>query len=111
MKRILFPILAVVLVPSIIQAGDKRPMTIDDLFRFERISDPQISPDGKWIAYVVGTVDLAGNKTSSSIWLASTQDGKPHPLTNTTKKDSHPRWSPDGKQILFESNRSGEGQL
>src|SRR5205085_4958312 len=37
--------------------------------------------------------------------------GEPHPLTNTTKKDKHPRWSPDGKQILFESDRSGDNQL
>jgi dipeptidyl aminopeptidase/acylaminoacyl peptidase len=92
-------------------AADKRPMTIDDLFKFQRISEPQISPDGKTVAYVVGTVDLPGNKTASSIWLASTQDSKPHALTNTTKKDSHPRWSPDGQRILFESNRSGDNQL
>src|SRR5229473_2629792 len=113
MKRIgSFIIGLVLLVPSNIRAADKRPMTVDDLFRFQRISDPQISPDGKMVAYVVTTVDLPGNKTSSSIWLASTQDGKPpQPLTNTTKKDSHPRWSPDAKRILFESNRSGEGQL
>src|SRR5262249_15331966 len=61
----------------------------------------------------VGTVDLPGNKIPSAIWLAAA-DGKsePRPLTNAPgKKDKHPRWSPDGKCVLFESNRSGENQL
>jgi dipeptidyl aminopeptidase/acylaminoacyl peptidase len=101
-------------VPAVVHAeGGKRPMKIDDLFAFKRVSDPQISPDGKTVVYVVGEVDLPGNKTSSSLWLAAA-DGKTEPrrLTNAVgKKDSHPRWSPDGKHILFESNRSGDGQL
>src|SRR5271165_4870435 len=98
--------------PAAVFAEGKRPMKIDDLFRFQRVSDPQVSPDGKWVAFVVGKVDFAANKTASSLWLAPTAgDGAPRPLTNSGKKDAHPRWSPDGKQILFESNRSGEGQL
>ena len=52
-----------------------RAMTLDDLFAFKRISDPQISPDGKTIAYAVTTVDLAKNSTASTIWLAPT-DGR-----------------------------------
>jgi dipeptidyl aminopeptidase/acylaminoacyl peptidase len=113
MKRIvLIAGFVVSLFPPVVCAADKRPMTVEDLFRFQRVSDPQISPDGKWVAYVVGTVDLAGNKTSSSIWLTPAgKQGEPRQLTNTTKKDSHPRWSPDGRRILFESNRSGDGQL
>jgi dipeptidyl aminopeptidase/acylaminoacyl peptidase len=112
MKRINSLIFCLILsLPATSQAADKRPITIEDMFRFQRVADPQISPDGKIVAYVVTTVDLPGNKSSSSIWLASTSEGKPRPLTNATKKDSHPRWSPDGKRILFESNRSGEGQL
>src|SRR5262249_49417444 len=112
MKRIILIVsLVVSIFPAAAFAADKRPMTVDDLFKFQRISDPQISPDGKTVAYIVTTVDLPGNKTSSSIWLVSTLNGKSHPLTNTTKKDSHPRWSPDGKRILFESNRSGDNQL
>jgi dipeptidyl aminopeptidase/acylaminoacyl peptidase len=97
--------------PAIGLAADKRPMTIDDLFRFKRVSDPQISPDGKTVAYLVGTVDVPGNKTSSTIWLALTEGDQRRQLTNTSKKDSHPRWNPDGKRLLFESNRSGENQL
>src|SRR6266849_6047402 len=70
MKRIiLIAGLALSIFSAAAVAADKRPMTVDDLFRFQRVSDPQISPDGKTVAYVVGTVDLSGNKTSSSIWL------------------------------------------
>src|SRR5690348_12169520 len=94
-------------------AADKRPMQVDDLFKFKRVADPQISPDGKLVVYQVGTVDLAANKSSTALWVAAT-DGKspPRPLTNPAgKKDTHPRWSPDGKTVLFESNRSGSQQL
>jgi dipeptidyl aminopeptidase/acylaminoacyl peptidase len=96
---------------SCAMAAGKRSLTIDDLFRFQRVADPQISPDGKWIVYAVTTVDLAGNKTTSNLWLASVADGSRRQLTTATKKDRHPRWSPNGKQILFESDRSGETQL
>src|SRR5262249_10524844 len=92
-------------------AQDKRPIQIDDLFRFKRIADPQITPDGKWVAYVVGVPDLAANKIPASIWLAPTDKGEPKQLTVSPKSDRHPRWSPDGKQILFESNRTGTNQL
>src|SRR5438093_324972 len=84
------------------EASGRRPMKVDDLFRFKRVSDPQVSPDGKLVAYVVGTADLDKNSSSSSIWLAPTEKGRPRQLTNTTKKDRHPRWSPDGKWVLFE---------
>ena len=78
MKRyVFFLALLVLAAPALSQpaSADKRPMTVDDLFRFKRVADPQISPDGKQVVYVVGTVDLDANKISSTLWLAST-DGK-----------------------------------
>src|SRR5438876_12102628 len=82
-------------------AAEKRPMTLDDLFRFQRVADPQISPDGKTVVYVISTVDLAGNKTTSNLWLAPVDGGSRRQLTSAPKKNRHPRWSPDGKRILI----------
>ena len=89
-----------------------RPITLNDMFAFKRVGDPQISPDGKSVVYQVGTVDLAANKTSTNLWIADA-GGKnpPRRLTTSTKSDRHPRWSPDGTKILFESSRSGDSQL
>ncbi len=111
MKRI--AVLVMLLVPTFALAGDKvRPIAVEDLFRFKRVADPQISPDGKWVVYVVGDVDLDKNKTTASLWLVSTDKGQaPKQLTSSPKSDRHPRWSPDSKSILFESARMGSNQL
>jgi len=115
MKRsILFLAVLVLAAPALSQptSTTKRPMTVDDLFKFKRVADPQISPDGKWVVYSVAAIDdVATNKTSSTLWLASTDGKTRRQLTNTTKKDRQPRWSPDGKSILFVSTRSGTPQL
>src|ERR1019366_3434305 len=81
-------------------------------FRFKRVADPQISPDGKWVVYSLGKVSLEANKIVANLWLASTdKGGAVKQLTAGAKSDRHPRWSPDGKSILFESSRSGSSQL
>jgi dipeptidyl aminopeptidase/acylaminoacyl peptidase len=113
--RRLFQVVALLLaLPAAALAADKRAMTVDDMFRVQRVSEPQISPDGKQVVYVVGKVDLDKNQITSSLWLTSTApESKPRQFTFPApgKKDRHPRWSPDGKRILFESTRSGESQL
>src|ERR1700728_2610336 len=85
----------------------KRAMTIADLFALKRIGDPQISPDGSKVVYTVSTADPVQNKTVTELWLrASTGAGSARQLTSSGKHDSHPRWSPDSKIVLFQSDRT-----
>src|ERR1051325_4942336 len=65
-------------LPAMVLAEGKRPMKVEDLFAFKRVSDPQVSPDGKQVVYVVARVDLPDNKTASALWIAAT-DGKGEP--------------------------------
>ena len=73
-RAVVWPLVFVTVIlfsASSATAAGKRPMTLDDLFRLQRVADPQISPDGKTVVYVLTTVDLPGNKTTSNLWLAS----------------------------------------
>lgn len=89
----------------------QRPITVDDLLKMHRVSEPQLSPDGRWVAYVVTDVVYEENRTNSDIWLVSTEGGEPRRLTHSPKHDRHPRWSPDGRWLAFESNRDGGFQV
>lgn len=86
-------------------------MTFDDLLACQRLSDPKVSPDGNWVAYVVGVPDKDANRVNSDIWLVPAGGGAPRQLTRSPKHDRHPTWSPDSKWIAFESNRDGEFQV
>ncbi|MDA0986217.1 MAG: S9 family peptidase [Bacteroidetes bacterium] len=88
-----------------------RVMGIDDLFKSKRISDPQISPDGKWISFVVGVVNKDENKTNNDIWIMNSNGEDLKQLTSDPKSDNHPRWSADSKTISFTSTRKGTPQI
>ena len=88
-----------------------RPLELEDLFRFHRVSDPQLSPDGKTVVFVITDPLKAENKTKSDLWLIPAAGGEARRLTNAPKHSRHPRWSPDGKWIAFESNRDGGYQV
>lgn len=88
----------------------KRLIVIDDVAKIKQIDDPQISPDGKWIAYVVQATNGFRRGYERNIYMVSTAGGDPIQLTRSGK-DSSPRWSPDGKRLAFVSARSEKPQI
>ncbi len=88
-----------------------RPITFEDLMKIQRISDPQVSPDGKWIAFVLAQVDLEANTQTRHIWLISTDGTALIQMTQGKGSDNRPRWSPDGQSLAFISTRSGKSQV
>jgi hypothetical protein len=75
----------------------RRPLKLDDLTRFRNVGDPQISPDGQWVAYVVGTTDAKEDKSNSHIWMVNIDGSNDRQITFSNESESSPRWSPDGK--------------
>jgi dipeptidyl aminopeptidase/acylaminoacyl peptidase len=83
-----------------------RGITPEDYYAFEFVGDPHLSPGGRWVAYVVTTVDQRQNRRLSQIWLAATDGSRPpRQLTTSTQSSSSPRWSPDGHTLAFLSSR------
>ena len=89
------------------QMPTKRPLKPSDVYRLQSLSDPQISPDGNWVAYTLSSVDSVKNKRNSDIWMVSWDGKESIQLTHSPDGESQPRWSPDGKYLSFVSSRNG----
>jgi acylaminoacyl-peptidase len=76
-------------------------ITAADIFNFELVSNPQISPDGKKIVYVRKFADIMTDKRYSNLWLINFDGSGHRPLTSGKYSDSSPRWSPDGSQVIY----------
>jgi dipeptidyl aminopeptidase/acylaminoacyl peptidase len=105
---LVFALVAVFLHGSALASG--RPITVTDLLSMQRVSDPQLSPDGSRAVYTVAVPDLAGNKLDRSIWIVSMKTGEQRALTSSGK-DSGARFSPDGRRVAFVSSRGESAQV
>jgi dipeptidyl aminopeptidase/acylaminoacyl peptidase len=92
-------------------APAKRPMTFDDLMAMKRLGETAVSPDGKWLAYSVTTVNLEKNSKTAELWLQAISAGEPRKIAVAQPGDSGVQFSADGKRILFISERTGMAQI
>jgi dipeptidyl aminopeptidase/acylaminoacyl peptidase len=104
--------LLVALFVPLARAASDAPFTVEDLVILKRVSDPQVAPDGRHVAYVQRETDLEADRGRTSLWLLdSAHPGASQRLTDGKANDSSPRWAPDGRTLYFISDRSGSAQV
>jgi len=85
-------------------------MVLDDLAKLVNVGGPQVSPDGKWVAYTTSQVDVGEDKNTSQLWMVSWDGTRDIQLTFGTDGVGAPKWSPDGRWLAFTSSRPGKAK-
>lgn len=115
MRNILFFTLLLLLFAFGTGAADSpketHPFSVHDMLAMDRISDPQVSPDGKWIVFNLRKTDLEANRGRVDLWLVGFDGEGLRRLTSHPASDFNPRWSPCGRYLWFLSTRSGSSQV
>ena len=105
------PALAQTPAPASAPDGPVAAFTGTDLFKLEAARDPQVSPDGRQIAYVRQSGDIMADRNRASIWLVDVASGRQRPLVTGPGSYSSPRWSPDGARLAYSATEDGQSQL
>jgi dipeptidyl aminopeptidase/acylaminoacyl peptidase len=92
-------------------AIEPHPFSVMDMLAMDRISDPQVSPDGKLVAFSVSVTDLEANRRRSDIYVAAVDGSSVRRMTSHPAADTQPRWSSDGRSLFFVSSRADSPQV
>jgi dipeptidyl aminopeptidase/acylaminoacyl peptidase len=98
----------VIVYSNAVRTQSPRPLGIVDLINVPRIADPQLSPDGRYLAYTRGDADWKANRRIAHIWRVTVDGGEPVQLTFGVDGESEPRWAPDGRTIAFTARRDAD---
>jgi dipeptidyl aminopeptidase/acylaminoacyl peptidase len=99
------------LTTSVFAQNAKHPFTFEDMMALKRIGAPQPSPDGKWVVFAAEDVDLAGNTKISHLWIVPASGGESKRLNETPNHEERPRFSPDGKRLIWTSKATDPSQI
>jgi len=97
--------------PSTTTTGAKRPFTFEDMMKLKRVGAPVPSPDGKWVVFDAVDVDLEANKKISHLWIVPAAGGDARRLNQTPNHEERPRFSPDGKRLIWTSKATDPTQI
>lgn len=115
MNRVLVGILALSFAlqgcVAALAGPETHPFSVHDMLAMDRISDPQVAPNGTTVVFGVSTTDLAANRRRSDVWLVNVNGTGLRRLTSHPENDTQARWSPDGEWVYFLSSRSGSMQV
>jgi dipeptidyl aminopeptidase/acylaminoacyl peptidase len=106
--RLLAGVALAALLVSPLRAEAPRPLKAGDIFSLKTVSDPQISPDGRWVAFTVRTLDPKEDAADTDVHMIPFEGGMALQLTASPKAETRPRFSPDGRYLAFLSSREGK---
>src|SRR5713101_4047280 len=99
------------LASTLASAQSKHPFTFEDMMALKRVAEPVPSPDGKWVVFAAQDVDLEANKKTPHIWIVPLAGGDAKKISNDPAGEDRPRFSPDGKRLIYTSAKDGNSQI